>query len=238
MPLSLPPIDIQKKYVDIYLGMQENLDAMTRGAEEMHNTCNAYMERLLHDVPKKAIGTYIELTDERNSDEEYGIDDVRGISIEKKFIDTKANMTGVSLRPYKVVKPNEFCYVTVTSRNGDKISIALNESADTYIVSSSYLSFRIKSDELIPQYLFMFLRTPAFDRFARFNSWGSAREVFGMEDLCRFEIPVPEKEIQQDIVNIFDAYSTRKKLVIELEELQKGICPVLIKGAVEEGGQQ
>ena len=147
-------------------------------------------------------------------------------------------MEGVSLIPYKVVKPGDFSYVTVTSRNGDKISIALNEDADTYIVSSSYLTFSIVSAEIVPQYLFMFLKTSDFDRFARFNSWGSAREVFAFEDLCRFEIPVPSKDIQQDIVNIFNAYGTRKQLNEQLSSLQKNICPILIKGAIEEGGQQ
>ncbi len=235
--IEIPEVSVQEKYVNIYLGLQENLDAMTRGVDQMHRACDAYMQRLIDAVPKAPISTYIEQTDIRNYELAFCINDVRGISIEKKFIDTKANMAGVSLQPYKVVAPQEFCYVTVTSRNGDKVSIALNDSKDTYIVSSSYVSFKIINSDLIPEYLFMFLRTPAFDRYARFNSWGSARETFALEDLGRYEIPIPSTDIQQGIVNIFNAYNTRRQLVNKLATLQKKICPILIKGAIEEGGR-
>lgn len=235
--LSVPSHSTQQKLIDIYLGIQENLDAMTRGVEQMQRTCDAYMQQLISTVPKTAISTYIEQIDIRNSDLAFGIDNVHGISIEKKFIETKANMTGVSLLPYKVVAPQEFCYVTVTSRNGDKISIALNDSDETYIVSSSYVSFKVISEELLPEYLFMFMRRPDFDRYARFNSWGSARETFAFEDLGRYEIPVPSVDVQQDIVNIFNAYNIRRQLVDKLANLQKKICPILIKGATEEGGR-
>ncbi len=235
--IEIPDIPTQKKYVDIYLGMQENLDAMTRGIEQMQITCDSYMKWLIKTTKKRAISEFIEPTDTRNEDLKYGIDDVRGISIEKKFIDTKANMQGVSLRPYKIICPNDFCYVTVTSRNGDKVSIALNDSTETYIVSSSYVSFRIKSDEIIPEYMFMFMRGADFDRYARFNSWGSAREVLALEDLGRFEIPVPAVDIQKDIVSIFNSFKTRMQIVERLSIMQNKICPVLVRGSIEEGGQ-
>lgn len=235
--IEIPDIPTQKKYVDIYLGMQENLDAMTRGIEQMKITCDAYMKWLIKTTEKRAISEFIEPTDNRNEDLKYGIDDVRGISIEKKFIDTKANMQGVSLRPYKIICPNDFCYVTVTSRNGDKVSIALNDSTETYIVSSSYVSFRIKSDEIVPEYMFMFMRGADFDRYARFNSWGSAREVLALEDLGRFEIPVPTVDIQKDIVSIFNSFKTRIQIVERLSNMQNEICPVLVRGSIEEGGR-
>ncbi len=234
---AVPDIDVQKNCVNVFQGMQENLDSLTKGVEQMQRTCDVYMERLIKTSPKQAIGNYITQTDERNDGLTYTIDDVRGISIEKRFIETKANMQGVSLRPYKIIKPNDFCYVTVTSRNGDKISIALNESDSTYIVSSSYVSFRVTSKELLPEYLFMFLRRPDFDRFSRFNSWGSAREVLALDDLGRFEIPVPDVDIQQDIINIFTELNRRKRLLEQLTTLQKNLCPILIRGAAQEGGQ-
>ncbi|MCR4606545.1 MAG: restriction endonuclease subunit S [Oscillospiraceae bacterium] len=235
--IEIPDTQIQKKYVDIYRGMQENLDAMTRGIEQMQITCDSYMKWLIKTTEKRAISEFIEPTDNRNEDLQYGIDDVRGISIEKKFIDTKANMQGVSLRPYKIIGPNDFCYVTVTSRNGDKVSIALNDSTETYIVSSSYVSFRIKSDEIIPEYMFMFMRGGDFDRYARFNSWGSAREVLALEDLGRFEIPLPTVDIQRNIVSIFNSFKTRMQIVERLSDMQNRICPVLVRGSIEDGGQ-
>lgn len=236
--LEVPSIHIQKKYVEVYHGMQENLVAMIGGIDQMQNTFDTYIGKLFCAEEKKPIGDYIIQTDYRNNELEYGLDDVRGISIEKKFIDTKANMNGVSLSPYKIIRPGDFCYVTVTSRNGDKVSIAHNDSKDSYIVSSSYLSFAVRNTQkLDPKFLFMFLRTAHFDRFARFNSWGSARETFPLEELRRYEIPIPDIEVQKDIVNIFEAYGTRKQMVEKLSRIQKKICPVLIRGAIEEGRQ-
>ncbi|MDO5036216.1 MAG: restriction endonuclease subunit S [Porphyromonas sp.] len=149
------------------------------------------------------LGDYIEQCDDRNTGRKYFVEDVRGISIEKKFIYTKANLDGVALAPYKLVNPLEFGYVSVTSRNGGKISLAINNSKQTYIVSSSYEVFKCKS-ELLPEYLYMLLSRSEFDRYARFNSWGSARETFSWEELCRVSIPLPSMEVQRDLVATYE----------------------------------
>ena len=163
------------------------------------------------------LGDYIELCDERNSEGRYTLDDVRGISIQKKLIDTKADMQGVSLTPYKLLKPREFSYVTVTSRNGGKISLAINDTSDTYIVSSSYENFRCRNTkELLPEYLFLLLSRSEFDRYSRFNSWGSARETFDWSEFCRTEIPLPSIEVQQELV---DTYNGLKALAEQNEAL-------------------
>ena len=121
---------------------------------------------------KYKLGKLIELCDDRNADNVFTLDDVKGISIKKEFIETKADMAGVSLTPYILVRPDSFAYVTVTSRNGEKITLAHNTSNSTYIVSSSYVVFRVcKPDVLLSDYLFMFFNRPEFDRYFRFNSW-------------------------------------------------------------------
>lgn len=177
----------------------------------------------------------IEQVDERNSSEKYGISDVKGISIQKIFIETKAKMDGVNLKPYKLVKPNTFAYVTVTSRNGEKITLAYNDSENTYIVSSSYIVFNVKrQDLLIPEFLFMYFNRPEFDRYSRYNSWGSARETFIWEDFIDFSIPIPAIHIQQSIVDIYNAYITRKEINERLKQQIKDICPILIAGAIKE----
>lgn len=154
---------------------------------------------------KYKLGELLELLDERNYDLQYGIDDVKGISIQKIFIETKADMTGVSLKPYIIVKPNSFAYVTVTSRNGEKITIAHNNTENTYIVSSSYVVFKVKRTDLLnSDYLFMYFNRPEFDRYARFNSWGSARETFSWEEMCDIEIDLPSISVQQKYVNIYN----------------------------------
>ena len=152
------------------------------------------------------LGKYIVECDDRNANNEFGLSALRGVSINKEFIESKANMDGVSLTPYKLVKPNEFCFVTITSRNGEKISLAQNSSPDTYIVSSSYIVFRIIDEyELLPDYLYLILSRPEFDRYARFNSWGSAREAFTFESMKLTDVCVPSPVEQQKVVNAWKA---------------------------------
>lgn len=166
-----------------------------------------------------SLGDYIELCDERNNNGEYTLEDVRGISILKKFIPTKADMKDVSLSPYKLVKPREFSYVTVTSRNGGKISLAINDTEDTYLVSSSYEVFKSKNTEqLLPEYLYLLLSRDEFDRLSRFNSWGSARETFDWCEFCRIQIPLPDPDTQQELV---DTYNGLKALAEQNEALIK-----------------
>ena len=212
-----------------------NQQSYERGLEDLKLVCDAYIDRLRKQFPLQRLGAYISISENKNDELEYGIDAVRGISIEKKFIDTKANMEGVSLKPYAVVKPDEFAYVTVTSRNGEKISLARNNSNETYICSSSYIVFRINdTKKLMPEYLSMFFERSEFNRYSRFNSWGSAREIFDWDQMCEVRIPVPDTKIQHNIVNIFKAYNTRKEINEKLKEQIKNICPILIKGSIEE----
>lgn len=231
--IDLPPLYIQEKYVAVYKSMLDNQKAYETGLEDLKLVCDATIEKLRKKNPCEAIGSYIEQTDERNNGLE--LESVRGLSIEKKIIPTKAKMDGVSLASYKLFKPDEIAYVTVTSRNGDKITIAQNNTNDTYLVSSSYITFRVKDrNVLLPEFLFMYFNRNNFDRFARYNSWGSAREIFSWEDLCEFEIPIPDITIQQSIVDIYNAYITRKEIIEKLKQQIKDICPILIAGAIKE----
>lgn len=236
MALELPPLSIQQKYVDIYNAMVANQQAYERGLEDLKLTCDGYIEDLRRKMPCEKIGKYIALTEQTNENSQYGIDDVMGISIEKKLIRTKADMKGVNLAPYLLIQPNEFAYVTVTSRNGGKISIALNDTGRIYICSSSYVVFRSKNiEELLPQYLMLFLSRNEFNRYARFHSWGSAREIFNWEDMCDVQIPIPGIEVQKSIAEMYTVYNARKKINEQLKAQIKNICPILIRGSLEEG---
>lgn len=199
-------------------------------------------------IKKYKLGELIDQCDERNSDLTYTLDDVKGISIQKKFIETKADMDGVSLKPYKLVKPDEFAYVTVTSRNGEKITLAHNDTQSTYIVSSSYIVFKIKdTDSLLSEYLFMYFNRAEFDRYSRFNSWGSARETFDWSEMCDIEIELPPIDIQKKYVDTYlamlanqqsyerglddlklvcDAYIEKLRKKIKSEAIGKYIEPV------------
>ena len=233
--LPLPSIEQQRKYVDVYLALQNNLAAYQSKVEELKLVCDGYLDRLKRENEKLKIGEFIEMCDERNSEGIYTLKNLRGVSIEKKFIDTKADMAGVSLAPYIVVKPDFFVFVPVTSRNGEKITLAINDSKDTYIVSSAYTVFKVQdTNKLLPEYLFMFFNRPEFDRYARFNSWGSAREVFTMDDMNDVAIPIPDISVQREIVNIHKCYIERQRIAEALKEQLKNICPVLIRGSLLE----
>lgn len=176
------------------------------------------------------LGELIEQCEDRNDELVYSLDDVKGISIQKIFIETKADMEGVSLRPYKLVKPDSFAYVTVTSRNGEKITLAHNTTENTFIVSSSYVVFRIRKAELLlSDYLFMHFNRLEFDRYSRFNSWGSARETFSWEDMCDIDIELPTLSIQQKYVDIYNAMiENQKSYEYGLEDL-KLVCDAYIE---------
>lgn len=233
--IELPNLPTQQKYVDIYNAMVANQQAYERGLEDLKLTCDGYIEELWRKMPCEKIGKYIELTELTNENSQYGIDDVMGISIEKKLIRTKADMKDVNLAPYLLIQPNEFAYVTVTSRNGGKISIALNDTGRTHICSSSYVVFRSKNiEELLPQYLMLFLSRNEFNRYARFHSWGSARENFNWEDMCDVQIPIPDIGVQKSIAEMYTVYNARKKINEQLKTQIKNICPILIKGSLEE----
>lgn len=176
-------------------------------------------------LSKYKLGELIQLSEEVNEDNNFDISDVRGVSIKKEFIETKADMEGVSLRPYLIVKPGYFAYVTITSRNGDKISFAYNTSKDTYLVSSSYVVFYVmKRELLLPEYLNIFFNRPEFDRYSRFNSWGSAREAFSWEEMCDIDIELPPIEVQQKYVDIYQGMVNNQKAYERGLEDLKLVC--------------
>ena len=150
MEMELPGIEIQQKYVNIYKAMVENQKSYERGLEDLKLICDSYIENLRKTYPLQKLNGKIFRYDEKNKDNKYDIKSVRGISVKKTFIDTKADMNGVSLKSYLIVKPDSFAYVTVTSRNSEKITIAHNDTGDTYIVSSSYVVFQTNPEILIP----------------------------------------------------------------------------------------
>ena len=235
--IELPSIDIQKKYVNIYNAMVANQQSYESGLEDLKLVFEGYIDKLCKMQKQESIGQMIELVENRNDSLKYGIDDVRGVSIEKKFILTKADMSGIVLKPYYIVQPDEFAYVTVTSRNGEKISLARNNSGKNYICSSSYIVFRVSSVErLLPSYLNMYFERSEFDRYCRFNSWGSARETFDWNEMCEVKIPIPDMNTQKSIVEIYNSYLKRKEINEKLKSQLKKLCPILIKGSLEEAG--
>ena len=192
--IPLPDIEVQRELVATYNGLKALAEQNEALLPKLSAACHAYIVDCRAKYPAVPLGEYIEQCDERAGDN-FTVDDVIGISTDKNFIATKANMDGVSLKSYKVVQPHEFAYVADTSRRGDKIALALNTTEKPVLISSIYTAFRSKdTDRLLPGYLLLLLNRTEFDRYTRFNSWGSARETFDWSEMCRVEIPVPPIE--------------------------------------------
>lgn len=232
--IPLPEIDVQRKYVEIYKAMIANQAAYERGLEDLKLVCDGYIEDLRREMPCERIGKHLVYSDQRN-DIGLPLDSVRGLATSKAMIPTKANMDGVSIDNYKVVQPRQIAYVPDTSRRGDKISLGFNNTEESFLVSTISIVFGTDSRFLLPEYLMLFLTRTEFDRYARFNSWGSARETFEWDDMCNVEIPIPDKKIQEAIAEIYSVYIERKAINERLKTQIKDICPMLIKGSLEEG---
>lgn len=221
----------QRKYVALYKGLLTNQKTYVGSLTDLQLICDTYIEDLIKKEPLISLEKYIQQSDERNTDLE--IDNLLGISVNKVFIPTKSKKEHLDLSKYKVVRPRQFGYVSVTSRNGEKISIAILEG-EPGLISSTYTVFEVKDRvELLPEYLFLFFQRSEFDRYARFNSWGSARETFNWDDMCNVKLPIPSIEKQEAIVTIYHTLETRKRINEQLKESIKPLCPVLMKGVVE-----
>lgn len=159
----------------------------------------------------RALGEYIRTIDERNKD--LLIDNLLGVSVQKKFIPSIANTIGTDFSKYKIVRKGQFTYIPDTSRRGDKIGIALLSEHDVGLVSNVYTVFEvIDENELNPEYLMLWFSRPEFDRYSRFKSHGSVREIFDWNELCQVELPVPPIEKQNAIVKAYKTITDRIEL--------------------------
>ena len=231
--IQLPDITVQQKYVDVYLGMVENQKSYEAGLNDLKLSCDGYIENIKNSTQLEPIGKYLLLSEKRN-EIGLGVDRVRGLAVSKQMIQTKADMEGVSLSSYKLVPPRHIAYVPDTSRRGDKISLGFNDTEETFLVSSISTVFTTDTNHLLPEYLLLFFCRSEFDRYARFHSWGSARETFDWTAMCEVNIPIPDVKMQKAIADIYNAYIMRKEINEQLKAQIKDICPILIKGSLEE----
>lgn len=193
------------------------------------------IKKAIDAAPKVPLGDYIESVDVRNTDGKYTINDVRGLSTQKQIIETKANMDGVSTVSYKLLSPEQFAYVADTSRRGEKISLGFNSGADIFLVSSISIVFRVKNIyQLDPMYLYLFFCRPEFDRYSRFNSWGSAREAFSFDEMCRVRIPMPPLDVQKSIVALHKCAEEARSIAAEARETLRKMCPAMVQRAAHD----
>ena len=230
--ITLPSITQQRKYVDVYLALQNNLAAYQSKVEELKLVCDGYIEELRRKMPCKKIGEYIVESSTKNSDNK--IKEVRSVSVTKEFKLTNAKVNKNELRNYLIVRPKEIAFVQTTG-NEKVLAFAYNDQEYPVVVSSVDKVFKSKDENILDlRFLALYLSRKEFDRYARFNSWGSAREVFTMNDMNDVEIPIPDISVQREIVNIHKCYIERQRIADALKEQINNICPILIRGSLTE----
>lgn len=228
--IELPPIEIQQKYVDVYNAMLENQKSYERGLDDLKLTCDAYIEDLRRKIPCETIGPYINAVSEINTDKIYT--SVQGVEASGSFMDTRANMQGVDISTYTVVRKNCIAYNPSRINLG---SIALYNNEKPSIVSPMYSVFKVlNTKKMLPEYLMLWFGRKEFHRYTWYYAAGSVRDTFDFNLMQEVALPLPRKEIQQDIVNIYNIYNKRKSINEKLKQQIKDICPILIKGSIEE----
>jgi hypothetical protein len=228
--LNLPPLPIQQKYVDIYNAMLANQQSYERGLEDLKLVCDAYIEDLRRKIPCEVIGPYIKECNEKNINNDITL--FQGVNVEHVF--TEPKRVAEDSENGNVVRTGQFAFNKVMKAHNTKLPIALREGPDC-VVSNSYQVFEVVNQErLLPKYLLLWLNRDETQRYAGFVSFGTTRDIFTFEDMGEISIPLPRIKIQQSIVEIFESYQTRYDINVKLKAQIKDICPILIKGSIEE----
>lgn len=227
--IVLPSIEQQRKYVDVYLALQNNLASYQSKVEELKLVCDGYIEELKRKMKCEKIGDYLQEEILRNTDNSLGKEDVLGVTKDKTYIKTVANLNGIDLSNYKVVKPRQFAY----SNRINIGSIALRYDTPC-LVSPSYTVFSVNEVKILSEYLLLWLSRSEFLHYAFFYSMGTVKDEMEVEDIGNMQIPIPDISVQREIVNIHKSYIERQRIAEALKEQLKKICPVLIRGSLTE----
>lgn len=232
MEIELPDLATQQKYVDVYNAMLANQQSYERGLEDLKLTFEALIDNYKHKSTKKAVGDILQEVDVRNVDRR--ISDVQGINITKQFMPSVANTNGVDLSKYKLVTKGQFAFSGMQTGRDECIRIALFDKEDPIIISPAYSVLQTKNDDVLAEYVMMWFSRKEVDRLGWFMSDASIRTNLDMDRFYEIEIPVPDLEVQKAIVDIYNAYNSRRDINQKLKSQIKDICPILIKGSIEE----
>lgn len=230
MKIPLPHIEVQQELVDTYNGLKALAEQNEALLKPLTEACQAYIVDCKKKYPEVELGEYIEEYDVRNSDNE--IKAVKSVSVTKEFKETGAKVNKEELEGYKLVPPRYLSYVQ-TTKNEKCFANALNTTNETYVVTQVNKVICSKDESVLNiGFLHIIFRSVEFDRYAIFNSWGSARETFDWSELCRVRIPLPPPEVQQAIVNLYHCAEEAKKIATEAREKMKTLCPALVQRAI------
>ena len=225
-------IEIQKKYVTLYKSLLRNQKAYENSLDDLQLICNSYMDTL-KDKDLESIGQLVELVDKRNSDGK--INKLRGINVDKVFMPSKAKTTEANLIKYKIIEKGQFAYSAMQVGRDETVRVVLYSEKTPAITSPAYSVFQIKKDaKILPEFLMLYFYRPEFNRYGWFISDSSVRASLEWDRFCEIKVPVPKEEIQKAIVTIYHTLAKRKQINEQLKSSIKPLCPVLMKGVVEE----
>lgn len=228
--LELPDYPTQRKYVDVYKSMLANQQSYERGLEDLKLVCDVYIEDLRRKIPCERIAPYIKACNEKNDNNTITL--FQGVTVEHVFTDPKR--VAEDSENGSIVRTGQFAFNKVMKAHNTKLPIALREGPDC-VVSNSYQVFEvINQKKLLPKYLLLWMNRTETQRYAGFISFGTTRDIFSFDDLSEISIPLPDIGLQQDIADIYTVYQTRQDINEKLKLQIKNICPILIKGSIEE----
>ena len=227
--IPLPSISIQRELVNTYNGLKSLAEDNETLIAPLTQACEALVVDCKRKYDEVELGEYIEEVREKNL---LGrITKVLGLSTQKAFREPSSRVNQSELTKYKIVRNNEFAYVPTTD-TWKVFACALNKGEEI-VVSPIYVVFKIiNMKKLLTDFLYLIIYTSEFDRYARFNSWGSARENFSWDELCRVRIPLPPPDVQQSIVNLYHCIEEAKRIAAEAREQMHTLCPPLIQKAI------
>lgn len=210
MELNLPPLSIQRKYADIYKSMVANQRSYERGLDDLKLSIDAYLDKIKHSSPMKAVGELLREIDVRN--ESGAIDNVQGINIAKQFMPSVADTNGVNLRNYKVVQSGQFAFSGMQTGRDECIRIALYTGDNPIIISPAYSVFEVKDSAVLSAYIMMWFSRTETDRRGWFMSDSSIRTNLDLERFYEIMLPIPDIGMQQSVVKLYSAYLIRKNI--------------------------
>ena len=232
--LNLPPFPIQQKYVDVYKSMVANQKSYERGLEDLKLSFDALVDEIKHSAAKKQVSELLAEVDCRNDNGK--IISVQGINIAKQFMPSVANINGVDLKRYKIVKKGQFAFSGMQTGRDECIRIALYQGETPIIISPAYTVLQVKDKTVLPEYIMIWFSRKESDRRGWFMSDASIRSNLDLDRFYETEIPIPDEKVQCAIVEIYNAYIMRRNIVEQLKAQIKDICPILIRGSLEDGG--
>ena len=231
--LDLPDLPTQQKYVDLYLAMLANQQSYEQGLEDLKITFDVLTDKVKHTSARKPIRDILAEVDYRNDTGE--VINVQGINISKQFMPSLADTNGVDLKKYKLVQKGQFAYSGMQTGRDECIRISLYSGNDPIIISPAYTVFEIKDKTVRPEYIMIWFSRKESDRRGWFMSDSSIRTNLDLDRFYEIEMPIPDEKMQRAIVDIFTVYTTRRSIVEKLKAQIKDICPILIRGSLEEG---